>query len=84
MSSGFGNNAEPFLRQCLHDTVTDAKQAIALRDARISELEGAWAEIDVALCNAERSAIDRSEEMPRLFYSRLRDRLRKVFVGKQQ
>lgn len=52
--------------------------------ARIAELEGAWAEIDVALCNAERSAVEHVEEMPRLFYGRLRDRLRKVFLEQRK
>lgn len=43
-----------------------------------------WTEIDIALANAEQSAIDHGEDQPRLFYSRLRDRLRAVFLPQQQ
>lgn len=48
---------------------------VVVREARV-ELE-MWSEIDIALANAERTAIDHGDEQPRLFYSRLRDRLRK-------
>lgn len=65
------------------EVAEDARQAreeFRRLEARIVVLEGMWAEIDVALCNAERSAMERLEEMPRLLYGRLRDRLRVVFV----
>ena len=48
---------------------TQNMEKVQLR-MRIAELEASWLEIDVALANAERSAIDRAEETPRLFYSR--------------
>lgn len=58
---------------------THAVEKVELR-MRIAALEGMWSEIDIALCNAEVAMREHNCEPARVFYAKLRDRLRTAFV----
>lgn len=67
-------------RDCWRENVRGSGQTVEVVVRENFAEHDLWREIDIALANAETAARDHMEEPARLYYAKLRDRMREVFL----